>query len=116
VGTHQNVYRHVMMGEAMAGGGVNATLEREPAALRARLKVIHTTPGVAPHPLTAHPRVPKADRDKVVQALLRLARDPEGAKLLAPTELEDLQAADYVRDYQPLELLRLERYVALDRK
>lgn len=116
VGTHQNVYRHVVMGEAMAGGGVNATLEREPPALRTRLKVIYTTPGVAPHPLVAHPRIPKADRDKVTQALLRLAQDREGAKLLTPTELEAPQAADYARDYQPLELLRLERYVALDKK
>lgn len=116
VGTHQNVYRHVVMGEAMAGGGVNATLEREPPALRSRLKVIYTTPGVAPHPLVAHPRIPKTDRDKVTQALLRLTKTPEGARLLTLTELKAPLAADYMRDYRPLEALRLERHVALDKK
>lgn len=116
VGTHQNVYRHVILGEAMAGGGVTATLEKETPALRGRLKTLYTTPGVAPHPLAAHPRVPKAHRDKVAQALLRLARDVEGRALLERVDLEGVQAADYARDYQPLEQLKLERYLALDRK
>ncbi|MBI5329114.1 MAG: phosphate/phosphite/phosphonate ABC transporter substrate-binding protein [Betaproteobacteria bacterium] len=116
VGTHQNVYRHILMGEAMAGGGVNATLETEPSALRSRIKVLYATPGVAPHPLAAHPRVPKADRDKVVQALLRMNQEASGRTLLERAELEGIQLADYVRDYQSLELLKLERYMALDRK
>ncbi len=116
VGTHQNVYRHVLLGEAMAGGGVNATLDKESPALRGRLKTLYTTPGVAPHPLAVHPRVPRPDRDKVFQALLRMARDSEGMRLLSRAELNDPLAADFARDYQPLEQLKLDRYVVLDRK
>lgn len=111
VGTHQNVYRRVMMGEAAAGGGINATLEKESAALQGRLNILYTTPGVAPHPLAAHPRVPKMARDKITAALLKLGSDPGGRKLLADVELDKVISADYARDYLPLEKLKLERHV-----
>lgn len=110
VGTHQNVYRHVLLGEAAAGGGVTATLEKESAAMRARLVVLYTTPGVASHPLAAHPRVPEAVRAKLVAALLKLDRDPAGRKLLAMVELDRIQIAEYARDYAPLEKLKLDAY------
>jgi phosphonate transport system substrate-binding protein len=110
VGTHQNVYRHVVMGEAAAGGGITATLEKESATLQSRLHVLYTTPGVASHPLAAHPRVPQAVREKIIAALLKLDRDPSGRKLLADVELDKVVSADFARDYQPLEKLKLERH------
>jgi len=110
VGTHQNVYRSVVKGEAAAGGGVESTLERESPALRSRLAVIYTTPGAPPHPLAAHPRVPKAVRDRVVAVILRLQADPEGRKLLASVDLGGAMPADYARDYAPLERLGLQRH------
>lgn len=110
VGTHQNVYRRVMMGEAAAGGGIASTLEKEPVALQSRLHVLFTTPGVAPHPLAAHPRVPRAVREKILAALLKLDRDPAGRKLLADVELDKIISADYARDYLPLEKLKLDRH------
>jgi len=112
VGTHQNVYRHVMMGEAAAGGGINATLEKESSALQGRLNILYTTPGVAPHPLAADPRIPRAAREQIIAALLKLGRDPAGRKLLADAELDKVVSADYARDYLPLEKLNLERHVA----
>jgi phosphonate transport system substrate-binding protein len=115
VGTHQNVYRHVLLGDAAAGGGVNTTLEKEPAAVRARLAVLYTTPGVAPHPLAAHPRVPSETRDKITAELLKLDHDPVGRALLARVELDHIQPADYQRDYAPLERLDLDRPAAADR-
>ncbi len=114
VGTHQNVYRHVLLGEAAAGGGIAATLEKEPAGVRARLNVIFTAPGVAPHPLAAHPRVPADVRARVMAALLKLERDPAGRKMLAAVELDHLQVADYARDYAPLEKLKLSGYMQIE--
>jgi len=111
VGTHQNVYRHVIMGEAAAGGGINATLKRESAALQARLTVLYTTPEVAPHPLAAHPRIPRLARERIIAAMLKLSRDPAGRELLAEVELAKTISADYARDYQPLERLKLNQYV-----
>lgn len=111
VGTHQNVYRHVLFGDAAAGGGVVATLTKEPMDLRQRLRVLYTTPGVPPHPIAAHPRVPRIVREKIIAAMIKIDSDPAGHKLLAAVELDKLVRADYARDYQPLEKLRLERNV-----
>jgi phosphonate transport system substrate-binding protein len=115
VGTHQNVYRHVLLGEAAAGGGVGATLEKEPASMQSRLVVLYTTPGVASHPLAAHPRVPTEIRERVTAALLKLDRDPAGRKLLAAVELDHAQIADYNRDYAPLEKLKLGHYAQIEK-
>jgi phosphonate transport system substrate-binding protein len=111
VGSHQNVYRHVLIGDAAAGGGINATLEKEPASLQARLRVLFTTPGVAPHPLAAHPRVPQAAQNRIRAALLKFEQDPADRKLLAAVELDKAVSADFTRDYLPLERLKLEQYV-----
>lgn len=107
VGTHQNVYRHVLLGEVAAGGGVSATLEKESSAMQSRLVVLYTTPGVASHPLAAHPRIPPQVRERLTTALLKLDRDPDGRKLLAAVELDRTQVANYERDYAPLEKLKL---------
>lgn len=111
VGSHQNVYRHVIKGDAAAGGGIQATLDREPEALRQRLRVIYTTPGVPPHPLAAHPRVPKVARDKIRNALLKLGKEAAGKKLLDAVELGQITEADMTRDYLPLKKLKIYHHV-----
>ncbi len=110
VGTHQNVYRHVVIGDAAAGGGIKTTLEKESAALQSRLRVIYTTPAVASHPIAAHPRLPRGVRERIVAALFRIDADPGGRKLLADVELDRLVDADYAHDYQPLESLKLDTH------
>jgi phosphonate transport system substrate-binding protein len=115
VGTHQNVYRHVLLGEAPAGGGLVSTLDREPAAIRSRLRALYTTPGTAPHPIAVHPRVPRAVREKIAQALIGMNRDEAGRRLLAEVELGNALGADYSRDYLPLARLNLDRYLVSDK-
>ncbi|OYY93149.1 MAG: hypothetical protein B7Y41_12545 [Hydrogenophilales bacterium 28-61-23] len=111
VGTHQNVFRHVILGEAAAGGGISATLEKEPASIQDRLNILYTTPGVAPHPLAAHPRVPQEARKKISAALLKLNQNAAGQKMLADVELDKVVNANYANDYLPLGKLNLERHV-----
>jgi phosphonate transport system substrate-binding protein len=110
VGTHQNVYRKVLMGEAQAGGGVQATLSKEPETVRSRLRILYTTAEIAPHPLAAHPRVPTAARRKIIEALLAMRADEEGRTLLAAVQIPQPIKADYRRDYEHLARLKLERY------
>lgn len=110
VGTHQNAYRHVMLGEAAAGGGIHATLKKEPGQVQAHLRIIYTTPDTPAHPIAAHPRVPASIRAQIQQALIRLADDPQGQKLLNPIQMRKPIAADFARDYAPLEKLKLDRY------
>lgn len=110
VTTHSNVYRHVLLGKAAAGGGVNKTLDKEPAELRDLLRVIYRTPEAASHPLCAHPRVDRSVRESVSAAIIKLAESREGRELLEGVELTRPVRADYKRDYRRLELLGLERF------
>lgn len=113
VDTHSNAYRHVFLGFSAAGGGVMNTLLREPEALQATLRVIYQTPGVTPHPLTAHPRVPEALRERLVATLLALAADEEGRTLLRNVQLAEPMRVDYPTHYRPLEDLRLDTYLVV---
>lgn len=112
VNGHQNVYRHVIHGEAAAGGGVARTLSTEPEAIQAQLKVIFSTPEIASHPLAAHPRVTKADELKIVQAVLALVQDADNSKLLDAVQLSHPVTANYNRDYASLNKLKLDRYTS----
>ncbi len=110
---HGNVYRHTILGEVAAGGGVNVTLARERATTRKELRVVYETPGAAPHPLSAHPRVSELLRTELTAALLKLAATDSGRRILADIEMPSPVRADYARDYAPLERLNLHRYTTL---
>jgi len=110
VTTHGNVYRSVILGNVAAGGGVNVTLNQEPSAVSAQLRVLYETPAVAPHPLAAHPHVPAALREEIVAAVLHMGEDDTGREILKRIALTEPVRADYGRDYQPLERLHLEKY------
>ena len=111
VQTHGNVYRQVASGRMAAGGGIAQTLAQERDEVRDALRVLMETPGAAPHPISAHPRVPEAVRRAVGGALLNMARDPAGRELLRDIQMPDPVVADQRRDYAPLADIRLERYV-----
>jgi phosphonate transport system substrate-binding protein len=109
--THSNAYRQTIAGRAAASGGIRATLDREPDEVRKQLRVLMETPAVAPHPLSAHPRVPTAVRQALQAAFERLGRDEAGKAMLHEMLMPRPVKADYARDYQPLEKLQLDRYV-----
>lgn len=117
VGNHINVIRAVLAGEAVAGGIANNMLKRESSQLpessqfREQLRIIYETPGVAPHPLSVHPRVPQAVRDKVMKSMLEMASKAEGAKLLEAIMMPQPVKADYGRDYARLEQINLKKYL-----
>lgn len=108
--THGNVYRHVIVGDVAAGGGANTTLAAERAETRHELRVLYQTPGTAPHPLSAHPRVPGRDREAITAAILHMVKDVDGARLLKAIQMPEPGRADFARDYAPLEKWRLQKY------
>jgi len=114
-GTHPNVYRHIILGSVAAGAGVNVTFARERAETRAELRVLYETPGTAPHPLCAHPRVPPELREAVIRALLALGKDEAGRNLLKRIDILQPVRAVYARDYQALEKLGLEKFTVQTR-
>lgn len=109
--THTNAYRQVIVGKSAAAGGVRATLEKEPEEVRAALRVLWETPGAAPHPLSAHPRVPAQQAQAITNAILKMAAEPQGQELLKAILMPQPVRADYARDYRPLEKLKLDKYV-----
>jgi len=114
VKTHDNVYRQVILGKAQAGGGVNNTFLRQPEEVKRELRILYETPSAAPHPFSAHPRVPKEVKDKVKRAILDMANEPNMKALLDRVQMPNPVPADYARDYKPLEKLNLEKYVVLE--
>jgi phosphonate transport system substrate-binding protein len=102
-GSTKNVILNVLMGKTDAGAVFASELEREPAESRAQLREVASTPKFAPHPLSAHPRVPAQIREAVKKAMLKLAATTDGEALLRPMRLDDLVEADYDKDYRALE-------------
>ena len=78
-------------------------LARESEDTRKQLREIMVTPEIAPHPLSAHPRVPRGAEEAVEKATLAIAATANGAELLKTIRLAAPVAADYRRDYQHLE-------------
>lgn len=108
--THSNVYRHVILGTVAAGGGVNLTLARERPETANELRVLYETPATAPHPLCAHPRISAAIQQSIIQAVARMTEDEDGRAALKLIDIPQPVRASYVRDYQSLEKLQLEKY------
>lgn len=111
VKTHANAYRAVILGDVVAGGGVNNTLKRESASVREQLRVLYETPGYAPHPFVAHPRVAARLRESVIRALLKLRESDAGRQMLDAIQIPSPVRADYARDFAPLESLQIEKFV-----
>jgi phosphonate transport system substrate-binding protein len=107
--THTNAYRQTIAGKTAASGGLRATLDKEPDEVRAALRVLMETPGAAPHPLSAHPRVPPAVQIAVADAFLKLAKDPAVQPFLKEVPMGQPVRADQQRDYEPLKRLNLQR-------
>ena len=111
--THTSSYLSVALGSAQAAGGVMSTFQSQKPELRDRLKILYETRRMPPHPVVAHPRVPEADREKMRQAFLDMAADPQGAALLANVPIGRAVAAS-ANDYQQLARWGLEDFYVKD--
>lgn len=114
VKTHANVFRAVAVGDAAAGGGVNITLDEEEPALREQLRILDRTASFAPHPFIAHPRIGKADREKLIEQFIAMAGDVEGRRLLDEINVPSPIRSSYEKDYAPLETLHLDSFIVAE--
>lgn len=113
VQTHSSVYLHVVLGLTEAGGGVASTLNAQKPEIRQKLRILYETRPMIPHPISAHPRVPEADRKKVRQALLEMAQTEKGAALLAKIPMRKAVAAG-MEDYMPMSAWGLDEFFVSD--
>lgn len=111
VESHDSVYLNVVIGRTLAGGGVGRTLAQQSPEVRDQLRVLYTTPAVASHPFTAHPRVPDAVRLQVQDALIAIGESGPGKELLAKIPLGTAGVA-VDEDYAPLRAMGLEAFHA----
>lgn len=109
VKTHDSVYINVLVGEAQAGGGVQATLRRQKQQYQDNLVVIHKTQSVPPHPLAALPSVPQDIQEQVRTALLKMGETDQGRELLSKVPISAIAPAD-LSLYIPLKNLGLDRF------
>ena len=108
VGSSSNVYKMVLLGKTAAGTVLNVDFDTQPADVKAKLRVLMIAPKIAPHPISAHPRIPKQVQQAVSDAVLRMAAKPETNALLKPVQLSKPVVADYARDYKTLEKMDYE--------
>jgi phosphonate transport system substrate-binding protein len=106
VGSHSNVYRHIIHKKAAAGGGVHRTFNKQPKGLQDELRIIYQTPKLAPHPIIVHPRVAGSDRRQLQELLLSLS----GSKYMRNIQMPQPIVANHRRDYLELESMGLEKY------
>lgn len=105
VGTPTNVFKHVLVGEEVAGGALDVALTEQAPEVAGAVRSLYRTRPIASHPLLARPSVPLEVREAIVRAVLRTAEDAEGRALLQGVRLQAPVRADYDRDYAPLRRL-----------
>ncbi len=110
VKTHPNVYRHVLLGQAEAGGGVNRTLNDERDEVKSQLKVLYTTPAVFSHPITVHPRVKPEVAKRIQSAFLEVFEKPENKELFKAILIPKPVKSVY-DEYVVLDALKLEDFI-----
>ncbi len=108
-GSTRNVIKNVILGKSDAGAVFIPELERELEENREQLRSVIVTQKVAPHPLSAHPRVPRELREQIKKAVLKIASTKEGAEQFKTIRMTAPVVADYERDYKPLEVMDVKR-------
>ena len=107
-GSSSNVYKTVLLGKASAGAVLDVDFETQPQDVKDQLKVMVTTPKMAPHPIAAHPRVPKDVREAVAAGVIRMWSEVGNQGLMRSVQLAEPVKADYKKDYKHLEAMDYE--------
>lgn len=107
VASHDSVYRAVASGLHEAGGGIERTLEASPPEVRDALRVLVETPAYTPHAFAAHPRVALDDLARVLAAMVSLAGDEAGQRLLVPLSFKGMVLA-HDKDWNDIRSLDLD--------
>ncbi|MEI7457383.1 MAG: phosphate/phosphite/phosphonate ABC transporter substrate-binding protein [Nitrosomonadales bacterium] len=112
VASHDSVYRAVSSGLQEAGGGIQRTFEACPPEIRDALRVLSETPAYTPHAFAAHPRISADLVARVQSAMLSLAHDEAGLRLLTPLAFKGISAArdKEWNDIRALDIDLLKRY------
>ncbi len=109
VHTHDSVYLNVVLGETAAGGTQQKTLAQMRPEIRDQLRVLYRTRDIPAHPISAHPRVPEVDRERMRSGILALWADPQSRPLLEAVPFKALGSTG-PEDYEPIRRMGLQRF------
>jgi phosphonate transport system substrate-binding protein len=102
-GSTRNVIINVLLGKSAAGAVFIPELASESEDTQKQLRALAVSPEIAPHPLSAHPRVPRNVQAAVTKVTLAIAADNNSTELFKTIRMADPVAANYDRDYRALE-------------
>ena len=88
-----SVYRAVYKGDIPAGGGIVDTYENLNPVVNSELRVLWTTKQYTPDAFAVHPRVPKAQRDKIQSVMVNMNIEPNGHLLLNSLKFNGIEQA-----------------------
>lgn len=111
--THDNVYRHVVLGFVDAGCGIDQTLNKQPVEIREKLHIIYESQPFPSPAIIVHPKVPKEIRGAFIKNFLAISREERFSRILSKTQIPNPIEADFNRDYRFLEKLALEKQMGL---
>tara|TARA_R110001606_G_scaffold362194_1_gene515947 strand:+ start:12811 stop:13653 length:843 start_codon:yes stop_codon:yes gene_type:complete len=94
VNSHDAVYRNIVMGRFVAGGGIIRTFNALPEFLRKQLKIIWTSDGYTPHAIATHPRVNDETRQKLLSSFLDIENSDSNVQLLTPLRMKGFTQAN----------------------
>ena len=98
-GSTINVAKSVLLGKVDAGATLDTSVIKDAPEMLSEFRIILQTEKIAPHPLAAHPRVPKKLQDAVTRAVLALDHTEKGRRMLKEVKLVDPVRANFQRDY-----------------
>jgi phosphonate transport system substrate-binding protein len=90
-----------------------STLKRQDQKIQDGLRVIYQIREIAPHPVTAHPRVPAEHMELVRKAFLDMGQSEHGATLLAKVPFKEIGPAS-LDEYLELASWGLEEHYVRD--
>ncbi len=98
-GSTINVAKSVILGKADAGATLDISMMNDMPDMVNEFRILLETDQIAPHPIAAHPRVPKKLQDAFAAALMALDTSDKGRALLDKVKIKKPVKADYKRDY-----------------
>lgn len=107
--THNSVYLNVFKELALAGGGIERSLNGEEPQIRDQLKILYRTQKVNAHPIVVHPRIDPLLRNKIKKAIINISQTMP--TLTEGIPLQEAVAASF-EDYMELSGLGLEKFAA----
>jgi phosphonate transport system substrate-binding protein len=98
-GSTINVAKSVLLGKADAGATLDTSVMNDAPEMLNEFRIILRTEKIAPHPLAAHPRVPKKLQEAVTQTVLALEQSEDGRRILKDAKLVSPMKCNFKRDY-----------------